>query len=127
MNEEEVKIKYVLPWLKQSGVVLQDLQFEQTFSVKIGRQQFTVGERREKTRVGARLDILVRRGDRNLFVVETKADNLALTDDDRDQAISYARLVHPIAPFAVVTNGSQYRLYAAISKEALEPKSMPIA
>jgi len=82
VNEEEVKIKYVLPWLKQSGVVLQDLQFEQTFSVKIGRQQIFVGERSERTRAGARLDILVRRGNRNLFVVETKADSLALTDDD---------------------------------------------
>jgi hypothetical protein len=124
VNEEEVKIKYVLPWLKQSGVVLQDLQFEQTFSVKIGRQQITVGECREKTRVGARLDILVRRGDRNLFVVETKADSLALTDDDRDQAISYARLVHPIAPYAVVTNGNKYRLYDAISKKEIQPESI---
>jgi hypothetical protein len=44
VNEEELKIKYVLPWLKQSGVVLQDLPFEQTFSVKIGRQQITVGD-----------------------------------------------------------------------------------
>jgi Type I restriction enzyme R protein N terminus (HSDR_N) len=124
VNEEEVKIKYVLPWLKQSGVVLQDLQFEQTFSVKIGRQQITVGECREKTRVGARLDILVRRGDRNLFVVETKADSLALTDEDRDQAISYARLVHPIAPYAVVTNGNKYRLYDAISKKEIQPESI---
>lgn len=126
MNEEEVKIKYVLPWLKQAGVALQDLQFEQNFSVKIGRGQISVGERPKRTRAGARLDILVRRADRNLFVVETKAAREALTDDDRDQAISYARLVHPIAPYAVVTNGSEYRLYDAISKEAIEPKSIQI-
>jgi hypothetical protein len=126
VNEEEVKIKYVLPWLKQSGVLLQDLQFEQTFSVKIGRQQIFVGERPDRTRAGARLDILVRRGNRNLFVVETKADSEALTDDDRDQAISYARLVHPIAPYAVVTNGNKYRLYDVISKEEIQPESIQI-
>jgi hypothetical protein len=126
VNEEEVKIKYVLPWLKQSGIALQDLQFERNFSVKIGRRQISVGERPERTRAGARLDILVRRADRNLFVVETKAASEALTDDDRDQAISYARLVHPIAPYAVVTNGSEYHLYDAISKEEVQPESIQI-
>jgi hypothetical protein len=122
VNEEEVKIKYVLPWLEQSGVALQDLQFEQSFSVKIGRQRISVGKQPARTRVGARLDILVRRGDRNLFVVETKAGSEVLTDDDRDRAISYARLVHPIAPYAVVTNGKEYRLYDAISKSEIQPK-----
>jgi hypothetical protein len=126
MNEEEVKLKYVVPWLRESGVNLQDLQFEQSFSVKIGRQRISVGNPSAKGRAGARLDILVRREDTNLFVVETKADSQPLTDGDRDQAVSYARLVHPVAPYAVVTNGDVYRLYDAITKEEIAPASIPI-
>ncbi len=119
MNEEEVKIKCILPWLKQAGVDLQDLKFEQNFNVKVGRQWVPIGEPHAKTRAGGRLDILVRRGDSNLFVVETKANDETLSDDDRDQAVSYARLVHPMAPYAIVTNGSKHRLYDSITKEEI--------
>ena len=108
MNEEEIKIKYVLPWLAQTGVDLRELQFERSFSVRIGRKNIPVSGSTVKDKSGARLDILVRRGDKNLLILETKAAHLSLTDDDRDQAISYARLVHPIAPYAVVTNGGEY-------------------
>jgi len=124
VNEEEIKIKYVLPWLEQAGVDVSDLQFEKTFSVRIGRQVIQTSEIRE-TATG-RLDILVRRGERNLCIVETKAGNLALTDADRDQAISYARLVHPVAPYAIVTNGSEYRLYDSLSKTRVEPSTIRI-
>ncbi len=126
MNEEEIKIKYVLPWLAQTGVDLRELQFERTFSVRIGRQTIPVSESPTKVNSGARLDILVRRGDKNLFIVETKAAHLSLTEDDRDQAISYARLVHPIAPYAVVTNGSEYRLYDSLTKKRIEPSEIRV-
>lgn len=126
MNEEEIKVKYILPWLAQTGVDLQELQLERSFSVRIGRQSIHVSGSSAKDKAGARLDILVRRGDKNLFIVETKSGDQSLTDDDRDQAISYARLVHPIAPYAVVTNGSEYRLYHSITKERIEPAEIRI-
>lgn len=126
MNEEEIKVKYVLPWLAQIGVDPQELQFERTFTVRIGRQTIPVGGSPTRDNAGARLDILVRRGDKNLLIVETKAAHLSLTDDDRDQAISYARLVHPIAPYAVVTNGSDYRLYDSLTKKRIDPSEIRI-
>jgi hypothetical protein len=126
VNEEEIKIKYVLPWLAQTGVDVHELQLERSFSVRIGRQTIPIAGSTTMDSAGARLDILVRRGDRNLLIVETKADHLSLTDDDRDQAISYARLVHPIAPYAVVTNGSEYRLYDSLTKERIEPSEIRI-
>jgi hypothetical protein len=125
VNEEEVKIKYVLPWLQRSGVDLTDLRLEQTFSIKLGRQSIAVGSNKSRTH-RARLDILVSRGDKNLFIVETKASDERLTDEDRDQAISYARLVHPIAPYAIVTNGHEYQLYDSISKEMIQPADIRI-
>lgn len=127
MTEEDIKIKYVLPWLKQTGVELHELQLERSFSLKIGRQSIPVGQTaRKRDSVGGRLDILVQRNGRNLLIVETKADDLQLTDDDRDQAISYARLVHPIAPYAVVTNGQEYRLYDVVTKDRINPKEIQI-
>lgn len=128
VTEEEIKIKYVLPWLIQSGVALNEIQLERTFVVKIGRQLIPVGQAkpRKGDSISGRLDILVQREGRNLLVVETKADGLRLTDDDRDQAISYARLVHPIAPYAVVTNGSDYKLYETINKTQIQPSEINI-
>ena|GEM_PF-2285539 len=128
VTEEDIKVKYVLPWLEQSGVELHEIQLERSFSLKIGRQSVIVGETKTRKRksVGARLDILVQRNGRNLFIVETKADGLQLTEDDRDQAISYARLVHPIAPYAVVTNGNEYRLYDSVTKAQIDPKQIKI-
>src|SRR2546423_1461556 len=121
MNEEEVKIKHVIPWLQSAGIDLSELKLETTFSVKVGRQTIAVdGKSRSTEKAGARLDILVKRGDRNLLIVETKAADLSLTDDDRDQAVSYARLVHPIAPYTLVTNGTDYRLYESVSKKEIK-------
>nr|WP_305888699.1 type I restriction enzyme HsdR N-terminal domain-containing protein [Methylomonas sp. SURF-2] len=96
--------------------------------MKIGRQTLIVGQTqsRKKDTVGGRLDILVQREGRNLLIVETKADGLQLTDDDRDQAISYARLVHPIAPYAVVTNGKDYKLYHTVTKTQIEPTDINV-
>ncbi len=128
MNEEEIKVKYVLPWLEQAGVTLEELRFELSFSLKIGRQSVIVGQSKTRTSstVGARLDILVQRNGRNILIVEAKADGLKLTDDDRDQAISYARLVHPIAPYAVVTNGTDYKLYDTITKIQIKPTDIKV-
>lgn len=128
MTEEEIKVKYVLPWLEQAGIGLEEIRLELSFSLKIGRQSKTIDQTKPSKRdsVGARLDILVQRNDRNLLIVETKADGLQLTNDDRDQAISYARLVHPIAPYAVVTNGSEYRLFDTVTKDQIDPKEIHI-
>lgn len=128
MNEEEIKVKYVLPWLKQTSVALHELKLELSFSLKIGRQSVLVGQtqKRKRDSAGARLDILVQRDGQNLLIVETKAEDLQLTEDDRDQAISYARLVHPIAPYAVVTNGREYRLYDSVTKAQIDPKEIKI-
>ena len=122
MNEEEVKVKVVLPWLRERGVRLEDIQLETTFRVRVGTQDVHVGRsNRANAVLRPRLDILVRRRQRNLLVIEVKGANETLSDFDRDQAISYARLVHPIAPFALVTNGTEFRFYDVVTRDALDP------
>ena len=92
MNEEEIKVKYVLPWLTQAGIVLDEIRCETSFRLRIGRQTLIVGkpERQNLDSVGGRLDILVTRNSRNLFVIETKAEEVSLTDADVDRASSPA-------------------------------------
>lgn len=116
VNEEEVKNNVIIPWLTAHRVSQGELHFERPFRVKLGRHTVAAGEDATSPEATARLDILVARQSRNLLVVEVKREDLVLTDDDRDQGISYARLVHPVAPFVLVTNGREYRLYETLSK-----------
>ncbi len=119
-TEEDVKIKTVLTWLKELGFSEPELKFERTLTLKLGRATVCVGGKRKTKSKAGRYDILVSRDDANLFMVEVKAPDEKLTDDDRDQAISYARLVHPIAPFALVTNGrDDWKLYDSITKDLI--------
>src|SRR5947208_1137696 len=113
MNEEEVKVKIVLPFLQRLGLSPSELQLETSFQLRVGRHvlDISTGQQTKKATIGARLDILVKRNNENLLVVEVKEAGQELDDNDRDQAVSYARLVHPIAPFALLTNGTDWRLF----------------
>jgi len=127
MNEEEVKVKIILPWLQQIGVELSELSLEKSFTFRAGRRTIEVDTGKQlSSTVGARLDILVKRRDNNLLVVEVKRSNSKLTDADRDQAISYASLVRPIAPFALVTNGHDYKLFDTVTEQLIKPEDTKI-
>lgn len=121
-NEEEVKNKVIVPLLLARGLNLQDIQFESSFEIRAAKQRFTVGGlTREESTGHIRLDILVKSQGANLLVVEVKGPDIKLSARDGDQAVSYARLVHPMAPFALVTNGADSRLFdVAAWKEVSE-------
>lgn len=123
MNEEEVKARIILPWLQNLGLAPDDVALETSFSLRIGTNSVVIGGRSGKALQRARLDILVRRNGRNLLVVEAKEPSELLSEDDRDQAISYARLLHPMAPFALVTNGKDFQLYDVLTKERITPEN----
>ena len=121
MNEEEIKNKIVMPFLSRLAVDVSELAFEHSFSFHFGTHQLKVnGAPRNSGTIQARLDILVTRGGLPLFVVEVKRGDHRLNDADRDQAVSYAKLLHPVAPYAITTNGTEYRLYEAITKREIQ-------
>lgn len=111
LNEETVKNRYLNPFLQRLGFDLSELSFEDRFTVRIGRK--TLGP---STATGI-LDMLVKRREQNLFLVEAKRQGEELTTDDRDQGISYASLLRPIAPYVLLTNGDDFRLYSTLSKK----------
>src|SRR5688572_6951381 len=88
-TEADADVRVVYPYLAAIGIQPDQVRAQVTFSLKLGRNMLhNVGGR--DVRAG-RLDYLIVRADGTpLFVVELKAPNEMLTDDDRDQGISYA-------------------------------------
>lgn len=127
VTEEDIKLKIVVPFLSRLGITDDELSYEQSFTIRVGTTEHTIGAGKGPYDLAhGRLDILVRRGGDNLFVVETKAPDIALEDNDVAQAVSYARLVHPIAPYCILTNGDETRLIDTVTRldvalEALGP------
>jgi hypothetical protein len=122
MNEEEVKTRIVLPLLERFGVDPTEISLEKSFTLKVGRYTYRVDTEAQINMAQPRLDLLISRNGKNLFVIETKPEGHRLTKADRDQAISYARLVHPIAPYAVTTNGNETQIYDTVSKKLFDPE-----
>ena len=121
-NEAEADTQVVRPYLTAIGLQAVQIRAQQTFSFKFGRATLTNSPSAiRRATVGARLDFLVTSDEgRPLLIFELKAPEEALSDEDRDQAISYARLVHPMAPVAVVTNTRETRIYDTATKSRIE-------
>lgn len=115
-SEEDIKQKFVLPYLENLGFEANELTLEKSFRIVFPGRTYLIETESEKASAGARLDILVTRNGKNLFVIEVKTDSVELTVDDRDQAVTYCRLVDPMAPFAIVTNAKSTKMYRALDK-----------
>lgn len=109
-----------MPFLKSLGFAEDELEFEKSFSLHLGRHAVRIDTEKQIKEAHPRLDILVNRDRINLFVIEVKSDRKDLTEDDKEQAISYARLVDPMARLAIVTNGKDNRIYKVGDKSEIE-------
>lgn len=98
-SEEDVKIHYLPSILKTAGYSLNLVQYNVTIDVKQGRKKRTIFADAVVYADNARTTPLV--------VVETKPP-VPLQDGDADQAFSYARLLTPIAPIVLLTNGTAH-------------------
>jgi|WetSurMetagenome_2_1015567.scaffolds.fasta_scaffold36935_2 hypothetical protein len=116
-NEEDLKNKVVVPYLHALGFQPSEISFEKSFSIRLGRNKHEITK--VKDTLSGRLDILCRKGERNLFLIEVKADEKALEDEDINQGISYARLLDNIPPFVLITNGKKTRVIDSITRKVL--------
>ena len=111
-NEEEIKIQVVIPWLEKLGYKRECMEFEKTIPVQEGRK---------KKSIFADIVIYVDiRKDTPLIVVDTKSPKQILSKRDRDQVISYARLLRKIAPLAVLANGQTIQVYQTLDKTRIK-------
>ena len=113
MNEEDIRGKLLLPYIKDLGFDVSEISLEHAFSIRLGKKKHVTG----------RSDILCKRHNKNLFVIELKNDSIPITQDDIDQGISYARLLlDDIATFTIITNGKITRIFDSVSREELSGK-----
>lgn len=115
MNEEEVKIKVVIPWLESLGYKTTWMEFEKTIEVSQGKKKKFIFA-----------DIVVytdKKKQTPIIVVDTKSPKEILSKNDRDQVISYARLLDRIAPFSVLANGINVQVFKSLDKSRI--KSLP--
>lgn len=111
-TEEDVKIKFLVPYLKALGYDSDCLEFNSPIEVQEGRKQKTIFP-----------DVIVYASSQKkapLIVCETKAPDEVLTRFVREQAISYARLLPRIAPIALITNGSQTQVFQTVNKNRID-------
>jgi HEAT repeat protein len=98
MNEEEVKIKIVLPLLRQLGFDDNDLRFE----------SFTQSSLSNNKRLFS--DVLAFKGGRPVLLVEVKSSSTSLNGTSGreafEQVLRYARTAEIVVPYALVTNGT---------------------
>lgn len=121
-NEEALRSLVLGPLLAALQIAPNSVSIERRFTIRLGRTEHRV----EGESASGRADAVVRNAEgHNLFVVELKAPSEKLEDKDRDQGISYARLLDRIAPFVVLSNGRQTRIFDTISKKELGNHSFP--
>lgn len=94
MKEEQIKFRFIEPLLKALGWEIEDIN-------------------KEERVLKGRADYILRIGNQKKLVIEAKATNIKLSEDDGRQTVSYAH--HKNINFAVLTNFKQIRVYHALS------------
>jgi len=124
MNEEELRGLLLLPYLRALGVAPGEIRLEKSFRLRLGRTVVDY-EGQSRSALSGRLDILVRNaiGD-NLFIIEVKQPDHELTVEDRDQGVTYARLLDQIAPFLLLTNGRKTELWDVVTKQQIRDATL---
>ena len=117
-TEEDVKVKFLLPYLRRLGYSEECIDYEVAITVQEGRK---------RKRIFA--DVVVYASDSRaapILLCETKHPREPLSKEVRDQAISYARLLDKISPLALITNGSQIQVFHTLSKARIPELPSPL-
>jgi len=129
LNEEELKGKVLLPYLQKLGLGPQDISLEYYFQIRLPKGTADVGSNREDSIRKGFADILCRSPEgKNLFVIELKAPGKELTDQDRIQGLTYARLlIDNMPPIVILTNGIETILLDVVSGYEIAPNDTKIS
>lgn len=93
------------------------------FTVRLGHHDLQADGRKGWERKG-RADVLLTADVGHVAVLELKRPGIDLTDDDRDQGLSYARLLTPMPPLVIVSNGTTTKFYKTIDGAPWAPSGI---
>ena len=99
-------LQHAIPWLERNAI-----RHQLTFSFKFGHKSVKIDGGKVSSRQG-RVDILIERGKERIAILELKRPGAKLTNDDTEQGLSYARVLHPRPPLVIVSNGNETHCYA---------------
>jgi hypothetical protein len=125
-KEEEIRSNIIIPFLTEIGLSYNELNLETSFSIQLGRGVYNVKNDLIHN-VGGRLDILCKIDGKNLFIIELKAEDVSIDKEkDSHQGLSYARLLQPMPPYVIVTNGKETYLYDTIYGKEVDKNQITI-
>jgi type I restriction-modification system DNA methylase subunit len=113
-SAQDAESKVILPTLRELGYDESDphktvvLRFQHPLTVHQGRERKTIYA-----------DVVVFVQDSPVIVVDSKNPRQYLTDNDREQVISYARLIGDVAPYAALCNGYTWQVFDSVSKQQI--------
>lgn len=114
-SEEDVKAKIVAPALLEAGYregVIDGrairLRYNHPLTAHQGRNTRTIFA-----------DLVVEVDGRPVIVIDAKNPRQYLTENDRAQVISYARLAESVAPYAVLCNGQVWQVFDTVTKQEI--------
>lgn len=98
-----------------------NVQHQKSFSIKFGHHNVVV-DSKDPCSYPARaiFDILLTIEDKSIILLELKKEGLPLTDEDLLQGLSYARLIHPMPPLTLISNGKDNQFYNTYTKEKID-------
>ena len=114
-SEQDAETKVIVPALHDLGYV--ENHPKRDVVVKY-RHSIDAQQGRESRTIFA--DIVVFVNGVPVIVIDAKNPRQHLTDNDRRQVISYARLIGDIAPYSALCNGRTWQVFDTITKEQLQ-------
>jgi hypothetical protein len=93
------EIKRLFPMLNEA-----DINYQLQFQLTLGHNTYLF-DGTKKNKAIARSDVLIKYKEINLAMLELKAPGIALANADVIQGTSYARLLDPMPPITIVSNG----------------------
>jgi hypothetical protein len=105
------ELQRIFPTLTKLNVSHQDI-----FTLHFGRKLITINGK-ENDKVFGRYDVLIEIEGKPLILFELKRPGIDLFAEDRDQGISYARLLDPMPPLVIVSNGQKTEFYTTCDKK----------
>lgn len=114
LNEE---LKKLFPMLDSLNITHQ-----KSFTIRLGHNIIVNGY--EKANAGGRLDVLVSYKNKHLAIIELKSPDIELDSQDVEQGISYARLLTPMPPLVIISNGRDIKYYKSFDKQIWNPKNI---
>lgn len=108
INEADFQAAIIARLREALPLLPANIRAERYLKLQLGHHQIAVdGSGKTKDIFKGRSDVVVFLDDKPLLLAELKAPSVAITDEDVDQGLSYARIHQPMVPLVLVTNGDQ--------------------